>query len=108
MSAPGASLSCTARHTIVLADMDAGSFYNQACVYEAEGGIRDTSVTGVQTCTLPTHLTITKVATESGYSAVGQVIHYTIVASNDGNTTLAAVTVTDAQEIGRASSRERG
>src|SRR5207244_3638712 len=43
------------------------------------------------------HLKITKVATESGYKAVGDVIHYMIQATNDGNTTLAAVTVTDAQ-----------
>ena len=35
------------------------------------------------------HLAITKVATESSYNAVGQVIHYTIVATNDGNMTLA-------------------
>ena len=35
------------------------------------------------------HLAITKVATETSYSAVGDVIHYTIVATNDGNMTLA-------------------
>src|SRR5205085_1252303 len=46
------------------------------------------------------HLSITKVATESGYSAVGQVIHYTIVATNDGNTTLAGVTVSDPNATG--------
>ena len=40
-------------------------------------------------------LTITKAATEPSYNAVGQVIHYTIVATNTGNMTLAAVTVTD-------------
>ena len=41
------------------------------------------------------HLSITKVATEASYDAVGDVIHYTIVATNDGNMTLTAVTVTD-------------
>jgi uncharacterized repeat protein (TIGR01451 family) len=46
------------------------------------------------------HLAITKVATESGFSAVGDVIHYTIVATNDGNVTLAAVTVTDPNASG--------
>jgi uncharacterized repeat protein (TIGR01451 family) len=40
-------------------------------------------------------LTITKVTTEASYNAVGQVIHYTIVATNDGNVPLAAVTVSD-------------
>src|SRR5439155_866281 len=43
------------------------------------------------------HLSITKVATESGFSAVGDVIHYTIVATNDGNVTLHNVDVTDSQ-----------
>ena len=33
--------------------------------------------------------------TETSFNAVGQVLHYTIVAKNVGNTTLAAVTVTD-------------
>ena len=45
-------------------------------------------------------LTITKDATEASYNAVGQVIHYTIVATNTGNTTLAAVTVTDPNASG--------
>ena len=45
-------------------------------------------------------LTITKVATETSYSAVGDVIHYTIVATNDGNVTLAAVTVSDPKVSG--------
>ena len=35
-------------------------------------------------------LAITKVATESSFDAVGDVIHYTIVATNTGNMTLAA------------------
>ena len=34
-------------------------------------------------------------ATEENYDAVGDVINYTIVATNDGNTTLASVTVSD-------------
>ena len=41
------------------------------------------------------HLAITKDATETSYDAVGDVINYTIVATNDGNVTLANVTVTD-------------
>src|SRR5947209_2980727 len=46
-------------------------------------------------------MTITKVATESGYSAVGDVIHYTIVATNDGNTSLAAVTRSEERRVGK-------
>ena len=45
------------------------------------------------------HLSITKSVTETGYAAVGQVLHYTIVATNDGNVTLASVTVTELNSL---------
>ena len=35
--APGDSIVCTASHTIDQSDLDAGSFYNQACVDDTEG-----------------------------------------------------------------------
>src|SRR5439155_20414897 len=38
------------------------------------------------------HLSITKSADPTSYNAVGQLITYTIVATNDGNTTLHNVT----------------
>jgi uncharacterized repeat protein (TIGR01451 family) len=95
--APGASISCTASHTIVQADLDAGSFYNQACVDDGAGGAAgkcdDVTTPGSQNPAL----SITKVATESGFSAAGQVIHYTITVTNTGNVTLHNVDVTDAQ-----------
>jgi uncharacterized repeat protein (TIGR01451 family) len=58
-----------------------------------------------RTCTFinqPTpapHLSIVKDATETSYGAVGDVIHYSITATNDGNTTIAAVTITDANAV---------
>ena len=82
------SITCTASHTITQADIDAGSYFNQACVDDGAGGAAeacdDVTTPGGQN----PHLTITKVATETSYSAVGDVIHYTITATNDGNTTL--------------------
>ncbi len=65
-------------------------------VDDVQRGARDVepgtaTVTAVQAPTL----SIAKVATESSFNAVGQTIHYTIVATNVGNTTLAAVTVAD-------------
>src|SRR5258705_10639531 len=36
--APGGTIDCTASHTIVQADLDTGSFYNQACVDDGTGG----------------------------------------------------------------------
>jgi uncharacterized repeat protein (TIGR01451 family) len=41
------------------------------------------------------HLAITKVASEASYSAVGDIINYTIVPTNDGNVTIPSVTVSD-------------
>jgi uncharacterized repeat protein (TIGR01451 family) len=95
--APGASISCTGSHTISQPDLDAGSFYNQACVDDGAGGATgkcdDVTTPGSQSPAL----SIDKVATESGFSAAGQVIHYTITVTNTGNVTLHNVDVTDAQ-----------
>src|SRR5438128_904962 len=98
--APGASLNCTASHTITQADLDAGSFFNEACVDDGALGADQVCADVTTPGTKNPHLAITKVATESGYSKVGDVIHYTIVATNDGNVTLAAVTVTDPNAAG--------
>jgi uncharacterized repeat protein (TIGR01451 family) len=93
--APGASLNCTASHTVTQADIDAGHYLNTACVDDGEGGAAqvcdDANVPSVKN----PHLTITKDATEQSYDSVGDVIHYTITATNDGNTTIGSVTVTD-------------
>jgi hypothetical protein len=44
-------------------------------------------------------LSIVKDATEANYDSTTDTIHYTIVATNNGNTTLAAVTVTDTEAV---------
>jgi uncharacterized repeat protein (TIGR01451 family) len=91
--AAGASMTCTATHTITQADLDAGSYLNTSCV-DATGATQacdSETVTGQQN----PHLAITKSASPTSYNAVGQVITYTIVASNDGNVTLHNVTVSD-------------
>ncbi len=91
--APGASLVCTASHTVTQADIDAGHYFNQACV-NASGVDQACDDVDVPSAKNPA-LTIVKNATEANYDSVGDVIHYTITATNTGNTTLAAVTVTD-------------
>ena len=74
------------------ADLAAKHWTNMACVDDGAGGAG-------QACAdedVPLkHLTITKVATEQSFTAVGNILHYTIVATNDGGTDLAAVTVSD-------------
>jgi uncharacterized repeat protein (TIGR01451 family) len=93
--APGDSIDCTANHTIVQADLDAGSFFNQACVDDGDGPAASVCDDVTTTGSGNPDLTITKDATETAYSNVGDVIHYTIVATNSGNVTLHGVVVTD-------------
>ena len=79
------------------ADLAAKHWANTACVDDGAAGAGQ--VCADEDVPLK-HLTITKVATETSYAAVGDILHYTIVATNDGNTDLAAVTVTDTKVTG--------
>jgi uncharacterized repeat protein (TIGR01451 family) len=99
--APGASINCTASHTITQADIDAGSFYNQACVDDGSGGATQKCADVTTPGTLNPHLAITKTdnLNPAKYDHVGQVITYTITATNDGNVTLHNVTVTDTPSL---------
>ncbi len=88
-------MTCTATHTVTQADLDAGHYANTACVNDGAGGaVQQCATVTVPAVQAPT-LSIAKAATETSFDAVGQMIHYTIVAKNEGNTTLAAVTVAD-------------
>ena len=95
--APGESITCTASHTVSQEDLDAGSFWNEACVDDTEGPAAevcdDVTTTGEQKPALD----ILKEVAELEYTEVGQVLHYTITATNIGNVTLHDVVVTDAQ-----------
>ena len=90
--AVGAEINCTASHTITAADMTAGSFLNTACVDDGASGAD-------QVCSDVTtprkSLSIVKVATDSSFSKVGDVVHYTIKATNTGSVALTNVLVTD-------------
>jgi uncharacterized repeat protein (TIGR01451 family) len=96
--APGASLSCTSSHAVTQADLDAGKYDNTATA--AGSGpqgqpVSDTASQSVDAAQNP-HLSLTKSASPTtSYNAVGQVIAYTIVATNDGNVTLTGVSISD-------------
>ncbi len=84
--APGSSMDCTASHTITQADIDAGHYLNTACVDDGAAGAAqacdDADIPAVNT----PHLSIEKAVTEANYDSIGDVLNYTIVATNDGNT----------------------
>jgi len=99
--APGESVTCTASYTIIQADMDAGSVVNVAsgtAQDAASGGQPVTSNTDTETVTLAAAgtLSLVKSATPQTYSAVGDVIAYSYLLTNNMNVTLyAPYTVTD-------------
>src|SRR5215210_7208953 len=95
---PGEQITCTASYAINQADLNGGSVTNtaKASVDGTHSNEDDETVTAVK----KPALSIVKSATEQSFDAVGDVIHYSIVATNAGNVTLAAVTVTDAKVAG--------
>jgi uncharacterized repeat protein (TIGR01451 family) len=71
--------------------------FNQACVDDVEGPADSTcdevTLVGEQSPSL----SILKEVAELKFTAAGQILHYTITATNTGNVTLHNVVVTDAQ-----------
>ena len=85
--ASGASMTCTASHTITQADLTAGSYYNQACVDDGPNGAAqacdDVTTQGTQKKTLS--IIKSDDLNPAKYDHIGQVITYTITATNTGN-----------------------
>ena len=92
--APNASLTCTASHSITQADLDAGSITNKATA--SNGTITSPQAQATVTAQTGPALTLTKTATPTTYTKVGDVIGYSYGVKNSGNVTLAGpFTVTD-------------
>ncbi|WP_199138929.1 DUF7507 domain-containing protein [Pedobacter sp. ASV12] len=104
---PGQTATVTAKHTVTQAEVNAGSFSNQAnaTAKDPKGNnvnkVSDdpntpaaNDPTVVKIGATPS-MTLTKVANNSGIKA-GDVINYTLVVKNTGNVTLTNVVVADA------------
>ena len=96
--AVGASITCTASYVVTQADLDAGSVTNTAQGAAQFGGnpvvsnLDSETVTAVQAPAL----TLVKTATPGTYGAVGDIIAYSYLVTNNGNVTLAGpFTVSD-------------
>ena len=83
----------TGSYTITQDDLDAGKVDNTATADSTETTpVNDSvSVDADQSFILA----IDKSATESSFDAVGDIIHYTILVDNNGNTSLTGITVSD-------------
>ncbi|WP_372968591.1 beta strand repeat-containing protein, partial [Microbacterium sp.] len=97
--APGQTATATATYTVRQADVDAGSVRNTAAVSGRPPTGAVVSATSVE-AVVPTSaatpgLTVTKTADTAAGTRAGDVVSYTIRATNSGNQTLTGVTVTD-------------
>ncbi len=87
---PGASITCSATYTVTAADVDAGSVPNAACA------VSDQTDEVCDDVDVPlAELEIVKEADVSSFSAAGDLITYTITATNTGEIALANVDITD-------------
>jgi uncharacterized repeat protein (TIGR01451 family) len=94
--APGASETFTYVYTITQADVDAGQVINTATATGTFNGVDYTDTdTETITAVLGPEITLSKTADPTTYNAAGDLITYTFVVTNSGNTTLTDVTVDD-------------
>ena len=95
----GQSATFTATYLLTQADLDNGSVHDSATASGTPPtGPVVTSAPSTATVTIAQtpSLTVAKSTTTTSYATLGQVIPYTITATNTGNQTLTAVNVTDA------------
>jgi uncharacterized repeat protein (TIGR01451 family) len=98
--APGASITCTSSYTITQADINSGSVTNIASA--TNGAVTSPTDTKTVTAVQTPGLLLTKIGVlditviDPDYSAdVGDVIDYTLQATNNGNVTLTNVSISD-------------
>jgi len=91
--APTETITCTATYTVTQADLDAGEVTNTASATDGTTTSPTDSVTvnGDQSPAM----TLDKVAVDTSYTAVGDVIAYEYTVENTGNVLIAALTVSD-------------
>ena len=98
---PGQSTTCPATHAVVQADIDAGSYINTAT---ATGTFNNAPVTSApssvtSTATQRPAITIAKTTTTPTYSAVGNVLSYSLLITNTGNVALTNLAVADPNAV---------
>src|SRR5207249_2718950 len=90
---------CTGTHKITQADLDSGSFADTGSVTSEGGTKAEDKEIGRASCRERLWLTEKDDLKTEKYDHVGQVVTYTLVATNEGNTTLQKVEVSDLPAI---------
>ncbi len=90
---PGESITCTASYSIVQGDLNSGSVTNTATA--SADGTDSNQDDETVTATQGPALTLVKTVTPSTITEAGQVISYNITTTNNGNTTLNNVIISD-------------
>jgi len=95
---PGASITCTGSDTVTQADIDAGSVTNTASATDGTttSPVETATVSGDQTPSM----SVDKIAQTNDYQAVGDVLTYDYIVTNDGNVTLTQAITIDDDKIG--------
>ncbi len=96
---PAETLSCSANYTVTQADLDAGFVTNQATTATTHGSANVAVSSPADSFTVNANqnpgLNVAKSATTLPVTALGQVLTYTVTATNSGNVTLSNITITD-------------
>ncbi len=102
--APGQNTTCTGTHTVVQADLNAGSVINTASVVATPPSGTPLAPASSNTITVPAvqspALTIVKSTPTTSYSTIGQTITYSFAVRNSGNVTMTAISVSDPNATG--------
>jgi uncharacterized repeat protein (TIGR01451 family) len=97
--APGANETCTATYTVSQADVDNGSVANTATAQGTAPEASSPTVSDPSSVTVPAvqnpSLSLSSSVTESDFSAVGQLLHFSYLVTNTGNVTLALIGIND-------------
>ena len=83
---PATTQSCTASYTVVQADIDAGSVTNQA--YGQNGGVVSPPQSATVNAAQNPSLVVAKTSVDTTFAAVGDVLTYSYLVTNNGNVTI--------------------
>ena len=93
----GDSVTCTGSHAVTSGELAAGPLVNTATAsgQSAAGAVESEAATATVIATGTPHLSLTKTSGSASFNQAGDVVVFTIVATNDGTATIQGVRVTD-------------